>query len=84
MKNLKTELFSVPIGRLNQNDKASDMDNLGWVVDFSPDNVVNTNLRKEDLLDFSLFNEGNVYSKLFNKVSRVCSGQDFHLESFNI
>ena len=71
MNNLKTKLFSVPTGRLNQEDEAYDMDNLGWVVDFSPDNVVNTNLRKEDLLDFALFNEGNVYSKLFNKVSRV-------------
>ena len=66
MKNLKEKLFSVPNGR---SDEANDMDSLGWIVDFSPDNVVNTNLRKEDLLDFALFNEGNVYNKLFNKVS---------------
>ena len=66
--NLKTKLFSVPTGRLNQNDEAYQMDNLGWTVDFSPDNVVNTALRKEELLDFALFNEGNVYNKLFYKV----------------
>ena len=66
MKNLKEKLFSVPNGR---SDEAKDMDSLGWIVDFSPDNVVNTILRKEDLLDFALFNEGNVYNKLFNKVS---------------
>ena len=71
MKNLKTKLFDVPIGRQNQNDEGYDQIYFGWVVDFSPDNVINTALRKEELMDFALFNEGNVYNKLFNKVSLI-------------
>ena len=69
INNLKTKLFDVPIGRQNQNDEAYDQIYFGWVVDFSPDNVINTALRKEELKDFALFNEGNVYNKLFYKVS---------------
>ena len=68
MNHLKAKLFEVPTGRINQLDEAYAQERFGWVVDFSPDNVVNTALRKEELLDFALFNEGNVYNKLFYKV----------------
>ena len=68
MNHLKAKLFEVPTGRINQLDEAYAQEGFGWVVDFSPDNVVNTALRKEELLDFALFNEGNVYNKLFYKV----------------
>ena len=68
MNNLKAKLFELPTGRINQQDEAYTQELFGWVVDFSPDNVVNTAFRKEELLDFALFNEGNVYNKLFYKV----------------
>ena len=68
MNDLKTKLFDITTGRWNQNDEAADLGSFGWVVDFSPDNVINTALRKEELMDFALFNEGNVYNKLFYKV----------------
>lgn len=68
MNHLKAKLFEVPTGRLNQLDEAYAQEGFGWVVDFSPDNIVNTAFRKEELLDFALFNEGNVYNKLFFKV----------------
>ena len=68
MKDLKTKLFGITTGRANQLDEAYDLNYFGWVVDFSPDNVINTALRKEELMDFALFNEGNVYNKLFYKV----------------
>ena len=71
MNNLKTKLFDVPIGRQGLNDEGYDQIYFGWVVDFSPDNVINTALRKEELMDFALFNEGNVYNKLFYKVSLI-------------
>ena len=70
ISNLKTELFSVPNGRADDKTEVHEAHGAnGWIVDFSPDNVVNTALRKEELMDFAMFNEGNVYSKLFNKVS---------------
>ena len=70
MKDLKTKLFGITTGRANQLDEAYDLNYFGWVVDFSPDNVINTALRKEELMDFALFNEGNVYNKLFYKVCK--------------
>ena len=71
MKNLKTKLFDIPIGHQNQLYDQDQLD-FGWVVDFSPDNVINTAWRKEELMDFALFNEGNVYNKLFYKVRPNC------------
>ena len=75
MNNLKAKLFEVPTGRINQLDEPYNLglEFFGWVVDFSPDNVANTALRKEELLDFALFNEGNVYNKLFYKVNTANS-----------
>ena len=67
LNDLKTKLFEVPSIRSYE---LYGRNPFGWVVDFSPDNVVNTALRKEELLDFALFNEGNVYNKLFYKVMR--------------
>ena len=72
MKDLKTKLFDISRARWNMNDEAADLGYFGWVVDFSPDNVINTALRKEELMDFALFNEGNVYNKLFYKVRQNC------------
>ena len=72
MKNLKTKLFDIPTGRINQLDEGYDQISFGWIVDFSPDNVINTAWRKEELMDFALFNEGNVYNKLFYKVRLIC------------
>ena len=57
INNLKTKLFDVPIGRQGLNDEGYDQIYFGWVVDFSPDNVINTALRKEELMDFALFND---------------------------
>ena len=71
MNHLKAKLFEVPTGRINQLDEAYAQEGFGWVVDFSPDNIVNTAFRKEELLDFALFNEGNVYNKLFHKVMYI-------------
>ena len=71
MKNLKTKLFDIPTGRQRQSDEAYDQLYFGWIVDFSPDNVINTAWRKEELMDFALFNEGNVYNKLFYKVRPI-------------
>ena len=48
MKNLKTKLFDIPTGRLNQIDEAYDQLYFNWIVDFSPDNVINTAWRKEE------------------------------------
>ena len=56
----------------------------GWTEDFTPDSIVNlalrlylivlkinhnSNFRKEDVENFALNNEGNVYNTLFNKAS---------------
>ena len=46
-------------------------DSLEWITDFSPDSSINTLIRKStrsDLINFAMFNEGNVYNKLINKV----------------
>ena len=43
--------------------------NLGWMVDFSPDSIINLMLRKTDVKSFAMFNEGNIYNTLFNKVN---------------
>ena len=41
----------------------------GWIVDFSPDSVTNLRLRKDDdIMNFALNHEGNLYNALFNKV----------------
>ena len=40
---------------------------LGWMVDFGPDSVLSLRLRKSDMLNFALNNEGNLYNNLINK-----------------
>lgn len=45
-----------------------DFKDLGWILDFSLDSVVNLNLRKSDKENFAVFNEGNLYNNLFFKV----------------
>ena len=45
-----------------------DSKRLSWMVDFSPDSLINMRFRKEELTEFAMFGEGNVYNKLFYKV----------------
>ena len=66
-EDLKMKLHEVAETR-KYDDDASGMTSLGWMVDFSPDSIINTALRKENILDFAMFNEGNVYNNIFSKV----------------
>ena len=66
-EDLKTKIYEVPDYR-KYDDETSDLVSLGWMLDFSPDSVINTALRKENILDFAMFNEGNVYNNIFSKV----------------
>ena len=55
----------------NTHENHYDEEGLDWMVDFSPDSSLNTLIRKStisDILDFAMFNEGNVYNKLINRV----------------
>ena len=70
-EDLKTKIYEVPYSRSFDGDKASDLGYLGWMLDFSPDSIINTALRKENLMDFAMFNEGNVYNKIFFKVKSI-------------
>ena len=69
-EDLKTKIYEVPYVR-SYEDETSDLVSLGWMLDFSPDSVINTALRKENLMDFAMFNEGNVYNKIFFKVKTI-------------
>ena len=69
-EDLKTKIYEVPTSRL-YGDEASDLAYLGWMLDFSPDSIINTALRKENLMEFAMFNEGNVYNKIFFKVKNM-------------
>ena len=53
----------------SRDEKVIDFKDLGWIVDFSLDSVVNLNLRKTDKANFAVFNEGNLYNNLFYKVN---------------
>ena len=66
-EDLKTKVYEVPYSR-SYEDETSDLVSLGWMLDFSPDSIINTALRKENLMDFAMFNEGNVYNNIFSKV----------------
>ena len=63
---MKRALYEVPESR---DEKVIDFKDLGWIVDFSLDSVVNLNLRKTDKANFAVFNEGNLYNNLFYKVN---------------
>ena len=39
-----------------------------WMLDFEPDSVLNMKLRKEDVTNYALNNEGNIHNSLINKV----------------
>ena len=69
-EDLKTKLHEVPYSRTGENEYY-DMYSLGWMLDFSPDSVLNTALRKENILDFAMFNEGNIYNNIFFKVQQT-------------
>ena len=65
MKDMKEKLYTIDSVR----KYSSPYYDLEWMTDFSPDSVVNTALRKTDWVNFALWNEGNVYNKLFSKVT---------------
>ena len=44
------------------------LDNYGWMVDFEPDGIINIQLRKTDITNFALNNEGNIYNNIINQV----------------
>ena len=46
----------------------NDEEEIGWIVDFSVDSVVNMALRKRDLENFAALHEGNLYNNLFFQV----------------
>ena len=64
MSNLKEALFT----EYYQRNYYTDFVDFSKIFDSSPDSLINTKLRKENILDFAMFNEGNVYNSLFNKV----------------
>ena len=67
MLDMKRALFEVPYWR----DEVADYSDLGWTSDFAVDSVTNMRLRKSDLLNFAVFNEGNLYNSLFFKVDEL-------------
>ena len=53
----------------NRDDVEYDDMELGWITDSdNVDSVNNVNLRKTDLLNFAIFNEGDLFNNLFFKV----------------
>ena len=62
--NLKEALFT----EYYQRNYYTDFVDFSKIFDSSPDGLINTKLRKENILDFAMFNEGNVYNSLINKV----------------
>ena len=60
---MKRKLWSIPD---NRDDVVYDDMEFGWITDFdNVDSVANVALRKTDLLNFAIFNEGNLYNNLF-------------------
>ena len=84
--NLKTQLHEPPYFRDTIDEEVTPYYGLGWMVDFSPDSVINTALRKENILDFAMANEGNVYNSIFFKVQITkkdsCQSQSSNTYSF--
>ena len=70
LKDFRSKVFDVPVGRwwLDSLSDFYDSKRLSWMVDFSPDSLINMRFRKEELTEFAMFGEGNVYNKLFYKV----------------
>ena len=67
---MKRKLWSIPD---NRDDVVYDDMEFGWITDFdNVDSVANVALRKTDLLNFAIFNEGNLYNNLFYKVLMYC------------
>ena len=69
LKDMKKKLYTIDYNRKYPTPYYG----LDWMTDFSPDSVVNTALRKEDLVQFAFWEEGNVYNNLFNKVKHFLS-----------
>ena len=62
---MKEVLFEIP--RSRKDVPKSNLDN-GWIMDFTPNSLANIALRKTDMTNFALNNEGNHYNNLFYKV----------------
>ena len=71
---MKEVLFQIPRSR---KDVPKSNLRYGWIMDFTPNSVANIALRKTDMTNFALNNEGNHYNNLFYKVecllSAICS-----------
>ena len=67
LADMKRVLYSAPEQRDDVQDRFRDF---SWVMDFSPESIANIALRKTDMLNFAVDNEGNLYNNLFYKVRR--------------
>lgn len=66
LPHLMKSLYEVP--KMRKDELENDPSQMKWVVDSSPDSVANIALRKLDLDNFMLNNEGNLFNNLFFKV----------------
>ena len=55
----------------DRSDIPGEQRRLGWILDFSPDSVTNLKLRKEDMMNYALNHEGNLYNAMFYKVECI-------------
>ena len=62
---MKKVLYQIP--RSRKDVPRSNLD-YGWIMDFTPNSIANIALRKTDMTNFALNNEGNHYNNLFYKV----------------
>ena len=65
LADMKDVLFQIPRSR---KDVPKSNLHSGWIMDFTPNSVANIALRKTDMTNFALSNEGNHYNNLFYKV----------------
>ena len=65
LADMKKGLYQIP--RSRKDVPTSNLD-YGWIMDFTPNSIANIALRKTDMTNFALNNEGNHYNNLFYKV----------------
>ena len=63
---MKKQIFQIPKDRGDVERLKNE--NYGWMVDFEPDSILNIQLRKTDIANFALNNEGNIYNHIINQV----------------
>lgn len=67
VQDIKEKLWQIPSNR----NELSGLDNFGWVIEYDDvDSIANLALRKSDILNFAIFNEGNLYNNLFFKIDK--------------